>query len=150
VNAELWLVGQMQLPSELLMDLPPDVIVKPPVSREELDRVFRQSSVLVLPTLGEGLAYIVLEALSAGLAIITTENSGCGDLVEDGVNGWKIPIRDSDATAERIEWCIQNPDGVIEMQRKSQMKAAQWQENDFAEEHAKLITSFLVKRGVRV
>jgi glycosyltransferase involved in cell wall biosynthesis len=150
VNAELWLVGQMQLPSELLKDLPAGVIVKPPVSREELERVFRHSSVLVLPTLAEGLAHIVLEALSAGLAVITTENSGCGDLVEDGVNGWKIPTRDSDAIAERIEWCVQNPDAVIAMQQGSQVKAAKWQENDFAEEHARLISSFLVKRGVQV
>ena len=150
VNAELWLVGQMQLPSELLKDLPASVVVRPPVSREELDHVFQQSSVLVLPTLGEGLAHIVLEALSAGLAIITTENSGCGDLVQDGVNGWKVPIRDSDAIAERIEWCIKNPDSVIAMQRGSQAKAAKWQEDDFAAEHARLITSFLVERGIEV
>ncbi len=147
-DVELWLVGQMQLAPRLLEHLPKNVIVKPPVSKAELEVLLRRASVLVLPTLGEGLAHIVLEALSAGLAVVTTENSGCGQLVEDNVNGWKVPIRDSSALAERIEWCIEHREAVTEMQRQSQLKAAQWQEEDFAATHAALIQDFLAEKGV--
>jgi glycosyltransferase involved in cell wall biosynthesis len=147
-DAELWLVGQMQLPSQLLENLPKNVIVRPPVSKAELELLLRHASVLVLPTLGEGLAHIVLEALSAGLAIITTENSGCGQLVEDGGNGWKVPIRDAAALAERIEWCCANRAAVTEMQRQSQLKAANWQEEDFVTTHASLILDFLAEKGI--
>jgi glycosyltransferase involved in cell wall biosynthesis len=147
-DAELWLVGQMQLPSQLLENLPKNVIIRPPVSKAELELLLRRASVLVLPTLGEGLAHIVLEALSGGLAIITTENSGCGHLVEDGVNGWKVAIRDAATLAERIEWCFANRATVTEMQRQSQLKAANWQEEDFVTTHASLIQDFLAAKGI--
>jgi glycosyltransferase involved in cell wall biosynthesis len=145
-EAELWLVGQMQLPASMLNDLPVSAVVKPPVQTYEMETVLRKASVLILPTLAEGLAHVVLEALSAGLAIITTENSGCGDLVEDGVNGWKVQTRDSDAIAERITWCLEHPDEVKEMQLKSQEKARCWQQKDFSDRHARLIKTFLVGR----
>ncbi|HKO63280.1 MAG TPA: hypothetical protein VJV03_19105, partial [Pyrinomonadaceae bacterium] len=79
----------------------------------------------------------------AGLAIVTTENSGCGDLVEDGVNGWKVPIRDVDALAHRLQQCVDAPDLVVEMGRNSAIKAHQWQEADFAAAHANVISKFL-------
>jgi glycosyltransferase involved in cell wall biosynthesis len=147
-GAELWLVGQMELPPGLLKNLPANVIIKPPVARDELETILRRASVLVLPTLGEGLAHIVLEALSAGLAIVTTENSGCGDLVEDGVNGWKIPIRDSDALSDRISWCLDHPSEVAEMQRQSQRRAAGWQQEHFVAFHTKIIKAFLADKEI--
>ena len=141
--AELWIVGKMELPKHLLANLPESVAVKPSVAREELAEILRRADVLVLPTLGEGLAHIILEAMSAGLAIVTTENSGCGDLVEDGVNGWKVPIRDVDALAHRLQQCVDAPDLVVEMGRNSAIKAHQWQEADFAAAHANVISKFL-------
>src|SRR5262249_14801987 len=123
-NAELWLVGKMELPQRLLNSLPHNVIIKPSVSKPELKEIFRQSAYLVLPTLCEGLAHIVLEAMSAGRGVITTENSGCGDLVEDGVNGWKVPIRNVDVLADKINWCLENPKAQAEMGRNSLKKAA--------------------------
>ena len=141
--AELWIVGKMELPKHLLANLPESVVIKPSVPREELAEIFGQADVLVLPTLGEGLAHIILEAMSAGLAIVTTENSGCGDLVEDGLNGWKVPIRDVDTLANRLDQCIDEPDLVMAMGRSSTTKARQWQESDFATAHANIITNFL-------
>lgn len=142
-GAELWIVGKMELPNRLLTNLPESVVIKPRVSREELGELFRRADVLVLPTLGEGLAHIILEAMSAGLAIITTENSGCGDLVEDGINGWKVPIRAVDELANTLQRCIDGPDLVSEMGHSSTTKARQWQEADFAAAHADVITNFL-------
>jgi hypothetical protein len=147
-GAELWLVGQMELPPVLLKNLPANVVIKPPVPRDELETILRRASVLVLPTLGEGVAHIMLEALSAGLMIVTTENSGCGDLVEDGVNGWKIPIRDSNALGDRLSWCLDHCSEVAEMQRQSQRKAAGWQEQHFVAAHTKTIKAFLAERGI--
>ncbi|HKO42646.1 MAG TPA: glycosyltransferase family 4 protein [Pyrinomonadaceae bacterium] len=141
--AELWIVGKMELPKHLLANLPESVVIKPSVPREELAEIFGRADVLVLPTLGEGLAHIILEAMSAGLAIVTTENSGCGDFVEDGVNGWKVPIRDVNQLANRLQQCIDGPDLVKEMGRSSTTKARQWQEADFATAHANVITKFL-------
>lgn len=148
INAELWLIGPMHLPQSLLRDLPANVLIKPAVPSEELEQLLKQSSVLVLPTLGEGLAHIILEGLSAGLAIITTANSGCGELVEDDVNGWQVPVRDSRAIAAKILWCVENSKTLPVMQQASQDKARSWQQSDFVAEHARVVEEFLVKKSI--
>ena len=147
-GAELWLVGKMELPERLLKGLPDSVVVRPPVSRMELKQLFERASFLVLPTLCEGLAHIILEAMSSGLGIITTENSGCGNLVEDSVNGWKVPIRSADAIADKIAWVIANPQSIEEMSDNSLKKAAAWQESDFAITHIQSIKKFLNQNGL--
>ena len=112
--------------------------------------MFRQTSYLVLPTLCEGLAHIILEAMSAGLAIITTDNSGCGDLVENAINGWKVPIRNADALAQKMNWCLENPSARTEMGHNSLKKAAAWQEEDFAITHLSVIKQFLNQEPVSI
>ncbi len=67
-----------------------------------VQKLMQQHDVLVLPTLFEGRALVVLEALAAGLPVITTPNSGCEDVVRDGVSGYLIPIRSSEAIAEAL------------------------------------------------
>lgn len=68
--------------------------------------------VLVLPSYAEGLPRSVLEAMAAGRAVITTDAPGCSDTVEDGVTGWRVPVRDAGAIAEAMERCIADPDFV--------------------------------------
>lgn len=147
-DAELWMVGTMGLPSIQLCGSPQNLQILPRVPRGELQKLFEKASVLVLPTLCEGRAHIILEAIAAGLAVITTENSGCGDLVENGVNGWKVPIRDADALAARILWCLERPEEVAMMRRQSLLKAESWQVKDFMRQHSRVIESFLKSKGL--
>jgi len=58
--------------------------------------------VFVFPSLFEGLALVQGEALSQGLPVITTPNSGGGDIMRDGVDGFIVPIRDAEAIANRL------------------------------------------------
>ena len=62
--------------------------------------------VLLLPTLFEGYALVISEALSRGLPVITTPNSGAIEVVRDGLEGFIVPIRDSIAIAERLQMLI--------------------------------------------
>jgi len=59
----------------------------------------RQHDVLVLPSLFEGYALVINEALSQGLPVIATANSGATEAVRDGVEGFIVPIRSSQAIA---------------------------------------------------
>lgn len=66
--------------------------------------IFQQSSVFVLPSYyREGLPRTLLEAMSCGRAIITTDWPGCREPVEDGVNGYMIPVKDAAALADRMQ-----------------------------------------------
>jgi glycosyltransferase involved in cell wall biosynthesis len=147
--AELWLVGATDLPRRLLEDLPRGVSVRPPVPRAELSQLYAQADVLVLPTLCEGRAYIILEAVAHGLPVITTEGAGCGDVVQDGVNGWVVPAGDAEALAQRLAWCLDNPEEVAAQGLASLGLARGWQVEDFSREHAAVLRQFLADRGVR-
>ncbi len=51
----------------------------------------------------EGISNVLLEACSCGRPIITTDHDGCREVVEDGVNGYMIPQRNSEALVNAIE-----------------------------------------------
>ena len=142
-RSELWLVGRMELPKRLVSNLPRNVIVRGPLPRSELTAMLRQASVLVLPTLAEGRAHIILEALASGLAVITTRNSGCTDLVQHEWNGITVPIRDAEALAESMTWCIDHPREVASMQQRSAHKAARWQQGEFLARHGEVVRKVL-------
>jgi len=142
-GAELWLVGKNTLPPRLLNNLPGTVIVESAVSQERLFDLYTKASVLVLPSLCEGFALVILEAMAHGLPVITTANSGCGDFVEDGVNGWIVPIRDAQALARRMESCLGNLNALSEMGEVSRRKARNWTWDKYCELHSQTVYSFM-------
>jgi len=88
----------------------------------ETDRVadyYKQCSVYVLPSYREGTPRTVLEAMSMGRAIITTDAPGCRETVLDGKTGFMVPVQDGKAVAEKMEQFINNPSLVEEMGKQS-------------------------------
>lgn len=89
---------------------------------EETDDVrpyYEMCSVYVLPSYREGTPRTVLEAMAMGRPIITTDTQGCRETVKDGVNGFLVPVKDSNAIAEKMIWFIENPDAVQKMGEQS-------------------------------
>ncbi|MGJ8561831.1 MAG: glycosyltransferase family 4 protein [Litorimonas sp.] len=74
-----------------------------------------ESHVYVLPSYREGTPRTVLEAMSMGRAIITTDAPGCRETVENGLNGFLVPVRDSNTLIEAMSRFINDPDLVIQM-----------------------------------
>lgn len=77
------------------------------------------ASVFVLPSYREGTPRTVLEAMSVGRAIITTDAPGCRETVSDGVNGLLVPIRNVDALAAAMISLAKDPDRIALMGAKS-------------------------------
>lgn len=108
-NAELWLIGG------ILDDIKP-ILIKYQgfyrsinyVAHSELYKYFSQGSVFVLPSLEEGLAKVIIEAMACGLPVIATTNTGAEDVVREGQDGFVIPIRDVDALKEKILFLYNN------------------------------------------
>ncbi|HEY8965935.1 MAG TPA: glycosyltransferase family 4 protein, partial [Candidatus Methylacidiphilales bacterium] len=59
--------------------------------------------VLVFPSLFEGFGLVIPEAMSRGLAVIATPHTAAPDLIEDGRDGFVVPIRSAGAIAERLD-----------------------------------------------
>jgi glycosyltransferase involved in cell wall biosynthesis len=81
-------------------DLPIDW--QPALTHPQLADKMRASDMLVLPSLEDGFARTVTEALACGLPVITTPNTGASDLIQPGRNGEIVPIRDPAAIAGAI------------------------------------------------
>jgi alpha-maltose-1-phosphate synthase len=79
----------------------PGVRHVPPMANFLLPDVLRTCHAIALPSLVEGFPVSVLEAMACGLPAIISENIG-DDIVEEGVDGFVVPIRDPDAIAERL------------------------------------------------
>lgn len=67
--------------------------------RTDVPNVMRSLDMLVLPSYVEGAPNVVLEAMSAGVAVVATDVSGTPELARDGVEARLVPPRDVDALA---------------------------------------------------
>lgn len=72
-------------------------------------------SLLLLPSYREGMPMAIMEAEAMGRAIIATNTVGCKDTVIDGHNGFLVDKYDYERMAERVIWCIENPEAVEQM-----------------------------------
>ncbi len=79
--------------------------------------------VYVLPSYHEGMPRTVLEAMSAGRAIVTTDASGCRETVVPGENGLLVPVKNGVALAEALGGLVSRPDVVAAMGAKSRARA---------------------------
>ena len=74
-----------------------------PGPRSDVPQVLAASDVFVLPTFyREGIPRVLLEAASMGLPLVTARSPGCGEVVEEGVNGHLVPARDAAALAAAV------------------------------------------------
>ncbi|HYO49954.1 MAG TPA: glycosyltransferase family 4 protein [Chloroflexia bacterium] len=142
-EAELWLVGRMTLPPDLTRDLPGRVVIRAGLPHRQLFEVYRKASVLVFPSLCEGFGMVITEAMSQGLPVITTHNTAGPDLIKDYHNGFIVPVRDADALAEKMAWCLDNPRLVTEMGPAATQTAMKWQWSDYRAALAGTVSSFL-------
>jgi glycosyltransferase involved in cell wall biosynthesis len=107
---ELWLIGGVDSSAKPLLAKNQDIFVyKGMQPRTELASIYSQGSVLVLPSIQEGLALVLAQAMACGLPVIATTNTGAENLFSDGVEGFIVPIRDPLAIREKIEWMIGHP-----------------------------------------
>ena len=73
---------------------------------DEVAPLFAAADILVLPSHAEGLAIAVLEALSYGVAVITTKVGAHEEVIEPGASGLFVPPGDIDALASEIAGLI--------------------------------------------
>jgi len=95
----------------------------PTLPHREVLREMQRHDVLVLPSLFEGFGLVILEAMAQGLVVIATPHTAAPDLIDDGVDGFVVPIRSSSAIAEKLEMLLGAPMRLHEMKLSSRRKA---------------------------
>ncbi len=91
--------------------------------QEEIVELMRNAHILLAPSVTsksgdqEGIPVVLMEALSQGLPVLSTQHSGIPELVRDGEFGFLVPERDVNALAEKLEYFIEHPEIWPEMGR---------------------------------
>lgn len=111
-NVKLTVVGDGPELSELIKlseKLPPGTVhFTGYLTGTALEEVYQNADVLALPTYHpEGFPYVVIEAMRAGLSIISTRAGALETLVQDGITGFKVKTKDIDS----IVWAIDKLSG---------------------------------------
>lgn len=65
-------------------------------------KIMHESSMLLMPSVEEGVPNVAVEAMALGLPVLSTDCGGVPELIEDGVEGWVVPMRDPGVMAEAV------------------------------------------------
>ena len=75
---------------------------------DDTEKILKETDILCLPSYREGLPKALIEGAALGLPIVTTNTVGCRDVVQDGVNGFLVPIKNIDQLANKLYELIIN------------------------------------------
>lgn len=95
----------------------------PSLSHGAVLREMRDHDVLVLPSLFEGFGLVILEAMAQGTPVIATDHTGGPDIIEEGRDGFIVPIRSAEAIAEKLDLLARDPERLASMKLAAQKKA---------------------------
>ncbi len=85
------------------------------ISGDNIEKAYNNSHIFILPSYNEGLPMSILEAISFGLPVISTDIDGIPEAVEDNLNGYLITPGDYKSLAEKIDFLANNPHVRTEM-----------------------------------
>lgn len=94
------------------------------VDRDRLSQLYASSSIFVLPSIQENFPMVLLEAMSAGCAVVTTQHTGCAEVVGDAA--LLVPAGDSRALQEAVEALLSNPQRAAALGAAAKQRAAQF------------------------
>ena len=119
--AELRLVGPVALHEKLRKKLREDLDLVGPVPRSEIAQHYAWADVFLLPSVCEGSATVVYEALAAGLPVVTTPNAG--SVVRDGIDGFICPHGDIDQLCDKLLLLARDRELRREMSQQAVIRA---------------------------
>src|SRR5690606_39642253 len=93
--------------------------------REDVDRLYGAMDLFVLPSWREGFPRAAMEAAASGLPVVATDVRGCRQVVDDGVTGLLVPVRDGAALAAAIRTLGDDPSRCLAMGEAAVARARQ-------------------------
>jgi len=115
--------------------------------RRDIPRLLAAFDILILTSLWEGLPIVILEAMAASLAVITTDTGGTREIVRDGENGFLVPRRDTSKMCQRLVLLLK--DTALRQSMGLAAKnsiASSFHFDDLVRRHADLYYNFMAER----
>ena len=144
-KAEFWLCGRLASNTDALTKADMDAMcdgsyIRWLGHRDDMAELLKASHIVAFPSYyREGVPKSLIEACATGRPIVTTDNIGCRDVVENGVNGFLVPVRNSAALADKLRVLIEDRALREEMGRNGRRKAErEFSLKDVVERHLQL------------
>ena len=132
-NIELIVLGSLLAPLDFYKNEFPNFKYEAGRSHSEVLLLMQSCDIFCLPSIVEGRALVIQEAMSQGLPIIITPNTGGEDLVIENETGFLVPIRSPEAIAEKINWFFENKSQIAKMGEKAKNHAAKYTWEKYAD-----------------
>ena len=100
------------------------------VAQDEMVKVMKQQHVYLFPSYSEGCARSAMEAMSMGLCVVCTRESGVP--INDGEDGFIIKKRNSDSIVKAILWLIDHPEEISKAGFRAAQKLKKFTWKDYA------------------
>jgi glycosyltransferase involved in cell wall biosynthesis len=91
----------------MMSELPPQIHAQycGMVPHQEVTQIFRKYHLFLFPTHGENFGHVMLESLSAGCPVLTSDQTPWHDLARQG-GGWNVPLSDITRFQAILDTCI--------------------------------------------
>lgn len=154
IFAGCWVDKETQLEFTRFLDDHPElpVTVLGPISGAEKFALFATADIFVFPTyyVNEGHPWVILEAMAAGLPIISTNHGAICEIVVDGVNGYLVEKKNPGQASEKLNKLISDPALLIKMGAASRhIYEQKFTENKMVENISRCFDSVLLRTGKR-
>ncbi len=116
-KATFTIIGADTLDSKLKEKYATDVDFAGMVLHDKMPGILQNYDVMIFPSLGEGFSLSMVEALACGLPIISSTNTGVNDFIDDGKNGFIVPVQNTAAIVDKMEWFINHHEEIPRMGR---------------------------------
>ena len=106
----------------------------------QVETILAGADIFLIPSSAEGLSMAALEALKHGLAIVGSDIGGLWDVIDDGVNGLRVPANDPTALATKLRALLTDPALVLRMKSASRKKAREFDRDTIVHQYEQLLT----------
>jgi glycosyltransferase involved in cell wall biosynthesis len=139
-KVEFVVLGSLAAPLSFYTDQV-EFTYEPTRSHDKVLELMRSCDVFCLPSIVEGRALVIQEAMNQGLPIIITANTGAEDLVIYEETGFLVPIRNPEAIAEKINWFLANRNKIFQMGKKAKQLADTYSWDSYANKICSVLSS---------
>ena len=88
--------------------------------------VYQQSELFVVPTLEDGLPFVLVEGLACGLPVIVTKEAGAAECVRPGQSGWIVPAGQVEPLAAALEQALRGRKELLAMGQTARADVEQY------------------------
>lgn len=128
-NVQFWLVGEIDkenpssISNEDLMKWIREPNIQYHGATENIRKFIEKSDCIILPSYREGMPKVIMESMAMERPVITTDTAGCRETVDENVNGYLVPVRDSGALSKAMmRFIALDEEKKIEMGRAGRIK----------------------------